>query len=101
MRDMAVLGAKIADTLPQSGTVPRAEAERLANLGLLGLAMAIPKATVGRAVNSPMLSRYLIAQPKLIEGGARNVSTAVSKGALPVYLARPKNDEKKKKPKIP
>jgi hypothetical protein len=94
MRDIARFGANIADTLPQSGSAPRLGVSSLADLLLVP-----PRAVAGRVANSPMLSSYLINQPKAIEGTSRVLKDAIPRiaaGSLPLYLRR-REEEKKKK----
>ena len=94
MRELSRLGQMIKDPIADSGT-----AARLDTLGLYGLVTAGPKMAAGRVVNSPALSRYMMAQPKVIEGTSRLLRDAaprIAAGTAPAYLYR-KNDEKKKK----
>lgn len=93
MREVARFGANIADTLPQSGTATRAGVSSLADLLLVP-----PRAVAGRVANSPLLSSYMVKQPKVIEGTSRVLRDAVPKiaaGTIPMYLRKP--EEKKKK----
>lgn len=98
MRDTARFGANIADTLPQSGTAPRQGVSSLADLLL-----APPRAVAGRVANSPILSRYLVNQPKAIEGTSLLLRDAVPRiaagtaGVAPAYLMRKPEEKKKKK----
>ena len=94
MRELSRLGQMIKDPIADSGT-----AARLDTLGLYGLATALPKMGAGRVVNSPLMSRYLVAQPKLIEGTSRVLQQSVPRiaaGSTPLYLRKPEKDKKKK-----
>ena len=94
MRDIARFGANIADTLPQSGTAQRAGVASLADLLLV-----VPRATAGRVANSPLLSRYLVNQPKVIEGTSRLLKESVPRiaaGSAPLYLQKREQQKKKK-----
>jgi hypothetical protein len=98
MRQVAKFGANIADTLPQSGSPARAGVSSLADLLLVP-----PRAVAGRFANSPLLSRYLVNQPKVIEGTSRLLRDAVPRisagtaGVAPAYLIRKPEEKKKKK----
>lgn len=96
MKQLSTLGQLIKDPIADSGT-----AARLDTMGLYGLFTAAPKAVAGRAVNSPALSRYLVNQPKAIEGISRTVGKALPKVTVPMLMASKAaaEDEKKKKAK--
>ena len=90
MRELSRLGQMIKDPIADSGT-----AARLDTLGLYGLATALPKMGASRVVNSPLMSRYLAAQPKVIQGTSRTVGKAIGRAGAPAYLLRPKDEKKK------
>ncbi|MGA0927106.1 MAG: hypothetical protein ACO3RW_07905, partial [Burkholderiaceae bacterium] len=90
MRELSRLGQMIKDPIADSGT-----AARLDTLGLYGLVTALPKMGAGRVVNSPLMSRYLVAQPQVIQGTSRTVGKAISRAGAPAYLLRPKDEKKK------
>jgi len=90
MRELSRLGQMIKDPIADSGT-----AARLDTLGLYGLATALPKMGAGRVVNSPLMSRYLVAQPRVIQGTSRTVGKAIGRAGAPAYLLRPKDEKKK------
>jgi hypothetical protein len=91
MRALAKLGQQIKDPIADSGT-----AARLDTLGLYGLATALPKVGVNKAINSPLLSRALVQQPKAIEGTSRVVGGLLARSGVPAYMIAPKDKKKKK-----
>lgn len=91
MRALAKVGQQIKDPIADSGT-----AGRLENMNMLAMLYAGARAPFGQMANSTLASRYLVAQPKVIEGTSRTVGRALTRAGAPAYLARPKKDEKKK-----
>lgn len=91
MRALAKLGQQIKDPIADSGT-----AARLDTLGLYGLATALPKMGVNKAINSPLLSRALVQQPKAIEGTSKIVGGLLARSGVPAYMIAPKDKKKKK-----
>lgn len=93
MRDIARFGSNMADTLPQSGTNARMGVSSIADLLLVP-----PRAAAGRVANSPILARYLVEQPKVIEGSSRLLQQSIPRiaaGTAPFYLQR-RQDQKRK-----